>query len=870
MRIKRHFACVAVAFWLASVSSIFAARNALIVIGSTGSASIGADLSEVAQNIRKGLVQRGFAPDSIEILGAPPSATLTRDQILASLKKRGTLIGTDEFWLVLLGFSAPGAEGAPAFQVRGPRLAVTDLKPALDAIAARQFIFIGTSDSGAFVPALLQANRSVLSATAGQGEIDLPRFPECWAAALVENPQAGWKEIAARAAALTDQAYATNSLAQGEHSRLGDPATGTVLEPPFGVDTTAQPEPKAGGGNSSMALIGADDIKVEIRKPNAEWEKQPATPETRQLLEAARATPNPAGYNAILLEQRLGYKVGDDRSAEDFVMQRIYIEREDGVERWANYRLPQDPPAITTKLVAARIIQPDGSSTVFNPAKMPSATDCSSGLCGAVTMVFMPDTHAGCLVEIAYRTRHLLDTGLPDFSEELPVQLDVPVLKTDLQLQVPPSNKVHYKLRNSGAKPVETTVDGMRTLTWSLQDLAAFEPLPFDPPVRDTLVALDISSLDSWDAFAVWTRRLLQGSDLQDASVKAKAAELAAGATTRVEKIRKTYEFVSALRYVAIEFGVNGIRPRTPAVVLQNRYGDCKDKANLLIALLSDMGVDARFSVLNRGSSTDVDFPSWQFNHAIAYVPKAPASGQPEDLWLDTTDSTAPFPTLSPGDIGRDALVFEKDSVHFLTIAAPGKNVTDVQEDWHLEQRTDGAWSGTLRDSWSGLAEYEVRASVRGHSPRQRDFVLQTELAKLLPDADFTKLDLTPADDLSIPLRLTAQVASPSAPHPLCGMDLAAYFAPPERNRPLLINNGQKLQLTQTVELVYAGNDPAQDPAAFERQLAGIHAAIAWKRTGDRAWTRTAKLTIDQPLVAQADYAGVRGMLRDWSDLLAR
>ena len=47
-----------------------------------------------------------------------------------------------------------------AFQVSGPRLTVTDLKPALDAIPAQQFIFVGTSDSGGFVT-ILAASQSI-------------------------------------------------------------------------------------------------------------------------------------------------------------------------------------------------------------------------------------------------------------------------------------------------------------------------------------------------------------------------------------------------------------------------------------------------------------------------------------------------------------------------------------------------------------------------------------------------------------------------------------------------------------------------------------------------------------------------------------
>jgi hypothetical protein len=846
---------------------LLAKQDALVIMGTTGSPSVTTDLTAAAKDIHDGLIQRGFAPDAVEILKAQtPDDKVTVDRILESLKKRQTLAATDEFWVILLGFSGRSEEGAPAFQVSGPRLTAANLKTALDSIPARQFVLVGTSDSGSFVPILLTKNRSVLAATREEGEIDLPRFPLSWAAALKENPRAGWKEIAARAAELTEKEYADNSLAESEHARLGDPESGAILEAPFGVDALAKPAVKP-EPDGSMALIDASDIKVEIRKPNAEWEKQAATAETKKLIETARATPNPEGIASILLEQRLGYRVGEDRTAEDFVMQRIYIAKEDGVARWANFMLPQDPPAVSTKLIAARIIQPDGSSTVFNPAKMPPATDCTSGLCGALMMVFMPNAHAGCVIEIAYRTRHLLEASVPEFSEELPVQQDIPVMQTELQLQIPEKLGLHFKLRNSDQKPVENTVDGLKTLSWKLAEMPAYEALPYDPPARDIVTALDVTSLGSWDDFAAWYRRLTSGSDAPDPTVKAKAEELEAGATSRLDKIRKAYEFVSALRYVAIEFGINGIRPRTPAVVLQNRYGDCKDKANLLVALLADMDIDGRFCLLNRGSSTDVSFPSWQFNHAIAYVPKAPAAGQPDDLWLDTTDSTAPFPTLSPGDVGRSALVFDKDSAQFLPVAVAGKDVTNIEEHWHFITISTGAkcWSGQVEKSWTGMADYTVRSTLRGLSPLQRNFALASEWGKQLPNSDFTEFAASPVDDLTQPMQVKAAVSSAYPPTPAPGFDVASYFASRERNRSLLINNGQKLHLVQTLDFPDAP-DAASLPnkSPLDLQTAGIHATIKWDHTGDHTWRRTAELTVDQPLVAQADYPGVRGMLLAW------
>ncbi len=262
--------------------------------------------------------------------------------------------------------------------------------------------------------------------------------------------------------------------------------------------------------------------------------------------------------------------------------------------------------------------------------------------------------------------------------------------------------------------------------------------------------------------------------------------------------------------------------------------------------------------------------------------PRRPADGQPDDLWLDTTDSTAPFPTLSPGDIGRSALVFNKDTAQFLTVAVAGKDLTALDEEWKFERKAGDPWNGTLHDTWSGLAEYDVRSQLRGLTPRQRDFILQGELARRLSHADFSGIALTPVDDLSIPLTMDAQVATSSMPDPLPAFDVDAYFAPPERNRPLLINNGQKFHLTQTVSyVIYShGHEPEPpNPECFDQTIAGIHATVLWKGEGkakgdggdsswSSRWTRTAELTVDQPLVAQADYVAVRHMLRDWTDHL--
>jgi hypothetical protein len=218
-----------------------AGSSAVIVTGISPSEDEAAEFLSLATETKRLLVERRLPEDNVEIL----HEKVTRDLVLQKLRAV-TVSTNDEFWLVLYGISGRARGNQPAFQVSGPRLTAADLKAALDAIPARQYVFIGTSDSGGFLPVLQGGRRTVLSATKEAGEPDQPRFPDAWVKALGENPKAPFNLIAARAAAAVDAEYAASHLAQSEHSRLADPATGKILEPPFGVNLEATNPPALG------------------------------------------------------------------------------------------------------------------------------------------------------------------------------------------------------------------------------------------------------------------------------------------------------------------------------------------------------------------------------------------------------------------------------------------------------------------------------------------------------------------------------------------------------------------------------------------------------------------------------------------------
>ncbi len=570
------------------VTQARAASGALIVAGLSGTSASAEEFERLSGETKRLLAERGIPLENVRTL----AGKVTREMVLQKLAAAaGSCAAEDEFWLVLYGHGGTSQGGAPAFQVSGPRLTAPDLKTALDAIPARQFVFVGTSGGGAFLPLLQNPRRATLAATRADGESGLPRFPGAWVNALAENPKAAFATVAARAAAATEKDYVSSSLALTEHPQLADPSTGKILEAPFGVNLPAAADPgaslAAAPGAPPANGAGVADIPVKIKDPNAQWEQQPATEATRKIVADARAVANPDGHAALVLEQRIGFTIEEDRTTDTRTYRRVYVAREEAVEDWANQFLPQSPPGVTSKLELARVIQPDGAATAYNPARLPAVSDPDSGDSSGMSMVFLPNARAGCVIEISYRTQTLLNSSLPHVSEVLPIQRGVPVLQTSLEVRVPEKGTYRVALNNlPDARAEESADHGRRVYRWRLGPLAAAESLPGDPPASQWMAAVAVSSLPSWDEFAVWFRRIAQGSDLIDDTVRKTAGELGSGAANRVDRIRRSFEFVSALRYVAVECGVHGFRPRTPAQVLSNRYGDCKDKANLLVALL--------------------------------------------------------------------------------------------------------------------------------------------------------------------------------------------------------------------------------------------------------------------------------------------
>jgi hypothetical protein len=209
----------------------------------------------------------------------------------------------------------------------------------------------------------------------------------------------------------------------------------------------------------------------------------------------------------------------------------------------------------------------------------------------------------------------------------------VPTAEARFTLQLP--SGWEYKAAWFNHAPIEPTPIGNNGWQWIVKDVPAVKGEYEMPPWRGLAEQMLVSLLpaggssanrgfQNWDDMGTWQRKLAAGRRDVSPEMKQKVAELTASAPNLLQKMRLLADFAQReIRYVAIELGIGGFQPHPAHEVFSHRYGDCKDKATLVSAMFSELGVESYYIIINseRGA-VGPDMPAHMniFNHAILAV----------------------------------------------------------------------------------------------------------------------------------------------------------------------------------------------------------------------------------------------------------
>ncbi len=166
---------------------------------------------------------------------------------------------------------------------------------------------------------------------------------------------------------------------------------------------------------------------------------------------------------------------------------------------------------------------------------------------------------------------------------------------------------------------------------------------------------LHVSTFGSMEEFGRWySSQVLEPALELDENLQKVAQQIAARNQTPQAKVQAVYETVKRLtRYTGFEFGVHSYQPYPVSTVQRRGFGDCKDKAAMLVALLRAVNVQAEFAMIRTraaGEMAEGAYSLQQFDHAIVYVPEL-------NLYLDGTGDAAA--SLPFNDLGAMAITVD-------------------------------------------------------------------------------------------------------------------------------------------------------------------------------------------------------------------
>jgi tetratricopeptide (TPR) repeat protein/transglutaminase-like putative cysteine protease len=405
----------------------------------------------------------------------------------------------------------------------------------------------------------------------------------------------------------------------------------------------------------SLMLSQAVDIKA-AQQP---WEGNAFSANPKAMRSAVEPLVKSSEQSTVVLldERRITLDASNRATETRRLLYRIGMGEP---ENWSNLAVAwrpwyQERPTIRARVItaAASQVELDRKTITESPLGESSGDTFNDA---RVLRGPLPAIAPGAIVEtqvVLKDIRPVFEQGIATY---IPVGHDVPTLQTRISVEAPPLMSLKHSIRLlPEVKPVRSTSGNKVTVTFQIGRLDPVDPLdilletPGDP--RSPYVAFSTGT--SWSAIAETFTRVVE-NQIGQGNLSAVVKETIGNATSREDIIERILQRVQRkIRYKAVLLGDAAIVPTAPAQTLRLEYGDCKDQAALLIAMLRSAGIEAHMALLSVSSfDVDPELPGFgPFDHAIVYVP-----GE-NPLWIDSTSGFSRTGQLPTQDQGRLSLI---------------------------------------------------------------------------------------------------------------------------------------------------------------------------------------------------------------------
>ena len=284
------------------------------------------------------------------------------------------------------------------------------------------------------------------------------------------------------------------------------------------------------------------------------------------------------------------------------------------------------------------------------------------------------------------------------------MEWSVPTGLNRFRVLVPEGTRLALSTRGDAPEPVVTTDRGVTAYDWQRVHAAPRQGVSAVPLDVAEFAETTYGTWGDWNAVARWGAALydrdLTLPDALKARLRASRRETMDARITEAIRIAQ-----DEVRYVSDAVGLGAYTPRTPRVTWANGYGDCKDKAVLLVALLREIGVEAEPALANmqhgHALGGQAATPT-AFDHVIVRIRRGRRT-----VFVDATSTLqgGVFPNLAPPNYGYVLPLTKKGQLEKIAVAQPQDRQLDVVETFDLGGLTGDATLRVTTTRTGGLAD---------------------------------------------------------------------------------------------------------------------------------------------------------------------
>ena len=379
-----------------------------------------------------------------------------------------------------------------------------------------------------------------------------------------------------------------------------------------------------------------------------------------------------------------------------------------------------------------------------------------------VKIIKTPGAEDGSLVGSEIVTQGRLSIG----GEKFRMEDELPVHQAELHVSVP-SGSLRWFMNHPDR--VEVVSQSATQAVFRSENRAAI-PDESDAPPFSSLAALVFvnydpkgpTALQNWAEAGHDYHMLFDNGEKPETEIASQVEALSSGQPATLSKIDALYNYVSRqIRYVAIEIGIGGYQPHPPADVYKNKYGDCKDKATLLISMLGKIGLRGYPALVGTRGDVEADpaAPTLAtFDHMIVALPvpaalvpaveKLPAyDSNNQILWMDPTSEFEPLGQLPEMDQGVFALIAYPDHGDLQRIpqVPPDQNGSEYTVKIHLQ--SDGTGAADVEAKYFGVFNSNRHAFYRGRSQAEILKAFEERVTRYVNQASFRAASISGAEE---------------------------------------------------------------------------------------------------------------------------